>query len=178
MIDLAEAISGGGGLPVAPTFRIVGTADAEVTPSESVVCVPASRIDWGDERAVAHLLADATVGLAPDRGTAGTGFKVLQYLAAGCIPLVQRSGPGAAYLADASAELLGLCLVDDFDVATVAAALDAIERHRSEQPSSFEGLVAECRGLARAWDVGQFCRQWLRAVGVGDPPDVVGSPDR
>ncbi|MGZ4759331.1 MAG: hypothetical protein ACXV95_09760, partial [Acidimicrobiales bacterium] len=171
MIDLAEALTTGDHPLAGVTFRFVGTGDGPtILDPASVASVPASEVDWADEPALADLLADATVGLAPDRGTPGTGFKVLQYLAAGCLPLVERGGPGATYLAYASDELSRLCLVDDFAPTSVATALEAIVRLRSEDRASFDALVAECRTLARAWDVSEFCRRWLLAVGFGAAP--------
>lgn len=120
-----------------------------------IECVPS--IAWEDERVVAGAFAGLSVGLAPYRGRAGVAFKIIQYLAAGTLPLVDRRSPGVVHLKSLPEWLYAACITDYEDDRTWCRDLaHAIRLTTGEQRDQVAALT---RRAARPFDVIEFARQ-------------------
>jgi hypothetical protein len=95
---------------------LVGGSEVEVVES----------LSWADELQLASECAKFTVGLAPYRGRGGVAFKVIQYLAAGALPLVDRRSPGVDHLWALPEWLRAQCITDFSDAGVWGASLDGL----------------------------------------------------
>jgi hypothetical protein len=106
-------------------LRLVGAPrdlGPEVSDGGSVVEV-VDALAWEDETSVAATCSAFDVGLAPYRGRGGVAFKVIQYLAAGAVPLVDERSPGVDHLHALPPWLRSHCVTDFEDANAWGAAL-------------------------------------------------------
>ncbi len=125
---------------------------------ERVECI--TDVRWDDEQAVAAECARFIVGLAPYRGQPGVAFKVIQYLAAGVVPLVDRQSPGVDHLSALPEWLRSMCVTDFSNSASwchsLAGLLDLVGQ--ADARKQVQGTLVEA---ARAFDVRAFARSMV-----------------
>ncbi|MDQ3275313.1 MAG: glycosyltransferase [Actinomycetota bacterium] len=134
--------------------ELIGIEPASISATEHVPVAVTENLKWDDEAAVAAAVTRFDIGLAPYRGRPGVAFKVLQYLAAGARPIIDRDSPGRVYVESDQA----LARVVDFrdSDALLAALCDEVDSRRH----SAVATAQQQAGLEQAsrFDTGAFAR--------------------
>jgi hypothetical protein len=115
-------------------------------------------IAWEDEHTVAEAISAFLLGLAPYRQRPGTAFKVLQYMAAGALPLVDRTSPGTAFLAPLSPALSELCITNFAEPEVLRASL---RRALGALRSTAQEIRRDLRAAASEFDTAVHLRTLL-----------------